>query len=206
MKAEEFVTALKQKPKCVSSEAMFTDQMRVAFPNEPNERRLLVALYRVGIVSAIKNAPAIDDAFRLKFKKMIVATYRIADEAVMAAVDLWCDGYGRGILQKGIVKEYSAAVVRQPAPTSSNAGSGFLLRCHCFCVWEFRRIRHGSCPTTLLTHVETQNRAYRFCCPKRRVSLHRACGRVRGKARFDPHRENRPARRGNMEGCTRRRH
>lgn len=32
MKAEEFVTALKQKPKCVNSEAMFTDQMRVAFP------------------------------------------------------------------------------------------------------------------------------------------------------------------------------
>lgn len=124
MKTEEFVAALKQKPSCISSEAMFTDQMRVAFPNEPNERRLLVALYRVGIVSAIKNAPAIDDAFRLKFKKMIVATYRIADEAAMAAVDLWCDGYGRGILQKGIVKEYSATVVRQPTPTSSNAGSG----------------------------------------------------------------------------------
>ena len=124
MKTEEFVAALKQKPNCVNSEAMFSDQMRVAFPNEPNERRLLVALYRVGIVSAIKNAPAIDDAFRLKFKKMIVATYRIADETAMAAVDLWCDGYGRGILQKGIVKEYSAAVVRQPAPTSSNAGSG----------------------------------------------------------------------------------
>lgn len=93
-----------------------------------------------------------------------------------------------------------------PTSSSSNAGSGFLLRCHCFCVWEFRRIRHGSCPTTLLTHAETQNRAYRFCCPKRRVSLHHACGRVRGKARFDPHRENRPARRGNMEGCTRRWH
>lgn len=40
MKTEEFVTALKQKPKCVNSEAMFTDQMRVAFPNEPNERRI----------------------------------------------------------------------------------------------------------------------------------------------------------------------
>mgnify|MGYP000668291258 FL=1 len=49
MKTEEFVTALKQKPKCVNSEAMFTDQMRVAFPNEPNERRLLVALYRVAL-------------------------------------------------------------------------------------------------------------------------------------------------------------
>ena len=120
MKTEEFVTALKQKPSCINSEAMFADQMRVAFPNEPNERRLLVALYRVGIVSAIKNAPAIDDAFRLKFKKMIVATYGVTDEVAIAAVDLWCDGYGRGILQKGIVKEYSAAVARQPAPVSRN--------------------------------------------------------------------------------------
>lgn len=124
MKTEEFVTALKQKPSCINSEAMFADQMRVAFPNEPNERRLLVALYRVGIVSAIKNAPAIDDAFRLKFKKMIVATYGVTDEVAIAAVDLWCDGYGRGILQKGIVKEYSAAVARQPAPVSRNTGSG----------------------------------------------------------------------------------
>ena len=84
MKTEEFVTALKQKPSCINSEAMFADQMRVAFPNEPNERRLLVALYRVGIVSAIKNAPAIDDAFRLKFKKMIVATYGVTDEVAIA--------------------------------------------------------------------------------------------------------------------------
>ena len=33
MKTEEFVTALKQKPSCINSEDMFSDQMSVAFPN-----------------------------------------------------------------------------------------------------------------------------------------------------------------------------
>lgn len=124
MKTEEFVAALKQKPMCINSEAMFADQMRVAFPHEPNERRLLVALYRVGIVDAIKNASAIDDRLRLKFKNTLAKTYRVSGDAAAAVVNLWCDGYGRAILKKGTITEHSPAPVQQPTSSADSSRPG----------------------------------------------------------------------------------
>lgn len=131
MKTEDFIAALKQKPNCLNSRALFSEQMSAFFPDESDERRLLVALYRAGIVSDLESRRAIDSDFRNRYKKVLVANFHVSNELATKAVDLWCDGYGYGILSKPIIKEYSGAGMRQAVPSSSGPRTGTASFGHC---------------------------------------------------------------------------
>ncbi len=96
-----FVRMLTDYPEGLDDPQLFRGLISDHFPALRLQGFLLLTLYRMDIVRAIRDAPDLDLPLAGRFEKRLTADYGVGEALAKWAVGIWFRGYGERVLKKG---------------------------------------------------------------------------------------------------------
>ena len=97
---DKFIDLLKQYQDRMDDPIAFNALMNDYFPTNKLQSYLLMALYRMDIVKAIRDATELTEPLTARFEKRLVKDFGVKEAFAKWAVGVWCHCYGELVLSK----------------------------------------------------------------------------------------------------------
>ena len=97
---DKFIELLKQYQDRIDDPVAFNALMSDYFPTQKLQSYLLMALYRMDIVKAIRDAVELTELLTARFEKRLIKDFGVKEAFAKWAVSEWCYCYGELILNK----------------------------------------------------------------------------------------------------------
>ena len=96
----DFLQMLTDYPDSLTTPNKFETLMKDLFPEKRLQAYLIITLYKMDIVSAIRDAAELDDVFTTRFIKRLQNDFEVKEDFAKWAASVWCVCYGEKILNK----------------------------------------------------------------------------------------------------------
>lgn len=97
---DKFLDLLSKYHDRIDNPTMFSGLMSDYFPMNKLQSYLLIALYRMDIIKALRDASELTSLLTVRFEKRLIKDYGVKESFAKWAVEVWCHCYGELILKK----------------------------------------------------------------------------------------------------------